>query len=273
MPRYPAAVDLIGTVPGSNFQRGPAAKIGFVVHVIEGSFSSAISEFQSPGSLLSAHFVVADTGVVWQLLDTGDDAYAQEAGNYPPTSYIAVEFEGTTATPMTTQQLVAAGKLLLWCAFTHSFPLVAVDHGAPGVTTHCHYASGVPDPAWGNHSCPGPLRLRQVPAIIELAKTPNPIPSPPPVPPPSTPVRYDNVNLQSSIVSVGLDGSGNGWHVLPAGFTITTVVAAVPRDNDPAEVGTYTPIPRWAISGDGKLVVEGGPPSGLFGFTVWAIAP
>ena len=200
-----------GPLPPTNYAPGGTPKIGVVIHVIEGSADSAMAEFHNVGAELSAHFVVAGPGdpyldgTILQLLDTDLCAYAQAAGNYPPTSYIAVEFSGTVATPMSAEQLLAAAKIVSWASLEHGFPIVGeVPHGTPGVTTHCN-PDGSPDPNWGDHPCPGPLRLAQIPLIVatanELAHPPKPTPPPQPPPP-------QEFNMITSTPS------GNGYWVL-----------------------------------------------------------
>ena len=174
MPRFPGSL-AVATPPSSNFSPTRTPKIGVVLHVIEGSAYSALAEFASPGTQLSAHFVVAGPGdpvadgTIWQVLDTDLVAYAQEAGNWAPTSYVAVETSGTTATPLSPAQVASVARIVAWTASLHGFPVVGeVPHGTPGVTTHCN-PDGSPDPAWGDHPCPGPLRLAQVSAIVAAA--------------------------------------------------------------------------------------------------------
>jgi hypothetical protein len=180
-----------GEIPTTNYSTGGLPKIGGVVHVIVGNATSAIDEFQTPGEELSAHFVVAGPldepaiadGTIFQLLDTDDCCYAQEAGNFPPTAYIAVEGSGTTTTAMSAAQCESYAQIFAWASKVHGFPLTGiVAHGKPGITTHCN-PNGTPDPNWGNHPCPGPIRLAQVPGIIARAiaiNTPTPVPPPPP---------------------------------------------------------------------------------------------
>ena len=184
---YPKAI-WKGPIPSSNYQASVSKKIGGVVHVIVGSANSAISEFSTPGEELSAHFVVSGAGdphpdgTIFQLIDTDYNAYAQEAGNYPPTAYIAVEFSGVPANPMTTGQVLSGAAIFAWASQLYGFPLYGpVAHGAPGITSHCN-PDGTPDPAWGDHTCPGPgPRLAQIPQIVYLAAISlNPTPSPVP---------------------------------------------------------------------------------------------
>lgn len=163
-------------IPSSNYSASSAPSIGAVVHVIVGSADSAIAEFQTPGSQLSAHFVVTGPGdpypdgTIFQMLDSTFCAYAQAAGNYPPTKYTAIETSGQPDVPMSAAQEAAVAAIVAWDANAQGYPLTGpVAHGQRGVTSHCN-PDGSPDPAWGNHSCPGGPRLAQIPAIIALAK-------------------------------------------------------------------------------------------------------
>jgi hypothetical protein len=170
-----AGAQYVGPIPSTNFTTAGTPKIGAVVHVIVGSAQSALSEFGRPGAELSAHFIVCGPGDAWpdghilQVLDTDLVAYAQEAGNWPPTSYFAIEFSGFTNMAMSAAQVSSGASILAWGAEEHGFGLTGpVPHGKHGVTTHCN-PNGTPDPAWGDHSCPGPIRLAQIPEMIAQA--------------------------------------------------------------------------------------------------------
>jgi hypothetical protein len=209
-----SAAEFVGPIPASNFAEDGTPKIGVVVHVIVGSAESALSEFRTAGEELSAHFIVAGPGDAWpdgtilQVLDTDLVAFAQEAGNWPPTAYIAIEFSVVPATPMSMAQVAAGAAICAWAAKTHGVPLVGpVAHGSPGVTTHC-FPNGQADPAWGNHSCPGVIRLRQVPAMVAQAIALNAPPAP--LPPPTNSPRGANM-LHTIPVETDIDG--NGWEL------------------------------------------------------------
>lgn len=167
--------EYVGPIPSTNYSTNGAPKIGTATHDVEGSASSALGEFRTSGVKLSAHFIVAGPNDAWpdghilQVLDTDLAAYAQAAGNYPPTSYIAIEFAGYTTTPMSAAQMASGARIDAWASGVHHFPLVGpVAHGQPGCTTHCN-PDGTPDPNWGNHPCPGPIRLAQVPQMVAMA--------------------------------------------------------------------------------------------------------
>lgn len=153
-------------MPVPNHAGGRPGYYGFAVHVQAGN-GSCYPEFDNPASQVSSHFWISQGGALQQYVDTGLMAWAEEAGNG---YYISCEFEGEPSEAMTAQQMATGGRLLAWCSQSDGFPLVAVDHGGHGVTTHCHYPSGEPDPAWGDHTCPGPgPRLAQIPALITAA--------------------------------------------------------------------------------------------------------
>jgi hypothetical protein len=176
--------EYVGPIPSSNYANNGGAKIGVAIHVIVGSAASALGEFKSPGACLSAHFIVCGPNDQWpdghklQVLDTWSDAYAQAAGNYPPTAYIAIEFAGTPDQPMSAAQIASGAEIIAWAAADKEFPIVGpVEHGTPGITPHCH-PSGQADPNWGNHSCPGLIRLGQMPAMIAAARGHKPVTPP-----------------------------------------------------------------------------------------------
>lgn len=244
-------------------QAGGAEKIGLVFHVIVGSEDSADGEFHQGAVHLSAHFGIVGPGddepegTIVQWVDTDDIAYAQTEGNWPPDAYLSCETAGDVTTPLSPLMLSAAARLAAWCATDKGFPLVAVDHGQPGVTTHCHYPSGAPDPAWGNHPCPGPLRVAQIPALLALIHPSPPVPLPPVV-------TYPEDKMKRTPLNVTLDPNGNGYADLLVPFA--TVVALLPNGADPAGTHAYSPTPRLSALAEGaatRVVAEGGPPNGI----------
>ena len=148
-------------------QSGPmAAHLGFVVHVQVGT-GSCYGEFNNPAAQASSHFWCAADGTLEQYVDTDFIAWAEMSGNG---SYISCETEGDVTTPLTGAQLKTLAHLYQWLHVVHGIAFQVCDHGGQGITTHCHYPSGDPDPAWGDHLCPGPLRLAQVPVILAMAR-------------------------------------------------------------------------------------------------------
>lgn len=158
--------------PIANNYGGPMGRIaGLVLHVQEGN-GSLYGWFNNPAAQVSAHFWCAKDGRLEQYLDPpGQEAWAQAAGN---PNYLSVECEGFATEAMTPAQLASVAALLDWAAAAFSFPVAGpVAHGSAGFTQHCNL-NGTPDPAWGNHPCPGPIRLGQEPAIVTLARAPQP---------------------------------------------------------------------------------------------------
>jgi hypothetical protein len=258
MALYPGAI-WRGPIPSSNFSTNPGRKIGIVNHVIVGSAGSAINEFRSPGAQLSAHFVIDFDGTIYQLLDTNFCCYAQEAGNYPPTAYVAIEYAGDPSTPMTNAQVLSGAAVTRWAALAHAFPIVGVvSHGTPGVAAHCN-PNGSADPNWGNHSCPGTIRLAQLPGLIWLAAQGSPTPTPTPTPVPS-PVSKWSLNMATSVptggqIAVRPDGgvfnyAGSRFYgSLPGlGATIKNIVGVAP---------TKTGNGYWLVGSDGAVYAFG----------------
>jgi hypothetical protein len=190
MPLMPGA-EYVGPIPSTNYANSGGTKIGTATHVIVGSAGSALGEFQSQGAELSSHFIIVGPGERWpdghilQVLDTDLCCYAQAAGNYAPTAYIAKEFAGDVGYPMSAAQLESSAQIDAWAATIYAFPLVGpVAHGQPGLIAHCN-PDGSADPNYGNHVCPGPIRLAQIPGVAARARQiagQGPGPSPTPVP-------------------------------------------------------------------------------------------
>lgn len=154
---------------------GPMAGVdGLVVHVAQGN-GSLFGWFDDPANQVSSHFWVSKTGVIEQYVDTDLEAWAQEAGN---ANYLSVETEGFVAEPFTGPQMSSLALVAKWASLTFGFPPQLVDHGGRGITTHAHWPSGVADPSWGGHPCPGPVRAGQLPQLVALI-TPPPVPKKP----------------------------------------------------------------------------------------------
>lgn len=146
---------------------GPvAAHLGLVVHVQVGS-GDCFGEFSNPNNQASSTWWIAQSGALVQYLDSNLTAWTEAAGN---PDYCSVETEGEPTEPLTTAQAGALALLIAWGHKVHGWPLVLVDHGGEGITTHAHYPSGDPDPAWGGHPCPGPIRSAQLPGIVTAAE-------------------------------------------------------------------------------------------------------
>lgn len=147
---------------------------GLVVHVQEGA-GDLHGWFDNPASGVSAHFWVSTAGQLVQYVPVGTVAWAQADGN---ANYVSVETEGFDQALLTPEQVATVGRLFAWLRATYpTIPADTCDHGGRGLTTHAHYPSGVPDPAWGGHPCPGNLRSSQLPDILAAAAGPTPAPN------------------------------------------------------------------------------------------------
>lgn len=145
-----------------------SAHLGLVLHVQQGT-GSLWGYFNNPASQVSSHFWCSQSGVLEQYVDTNVTAWAEAAGN---ASYLSVETEGMDTEPLTAAQIATVARLLTWSAAQYGFPITGpVAHGQKGFTSHCN-PNGTPDPAWGNHPCPGPIRLAQMDAILNAAASP-----------------------------------------------------------------------------------------------------
>jgi hypothetical protein len=164
-----------------------AAHLGLVVHVQVGD-NSTFGQDNDARSEVSNTFWCGRDGTLEQMVDTDLMAWTEEAGNG---FYSSVETEGFPTEPLTIQQVTTLAGLYAWGHRVHGWPLRTCDHGEAGLTTHAHYPSGDPDPSWGGHPCPGPLRSAQLPRIVAAAARlvdaagRLPIPSPTPTPTPA----------------------------------------------------------------------------------------
>lgn len=190
---------------------GPVA--GLVVHVQQGN-GSPFGWFNDPASQASSHFWISAAGHLEQYVDTSSAAWAEMAGN---SRYLSVECEGFDTEPMTVFQVLALAMLIRWCHAVHNVNLALVDHGGLGVTTHAHYPSGAPDPAWGGHPCPGLIRTAQLSSVLGLA------------------INGPTVYLKGQTMESLLDSQGR-----------LTIIGAA-RDNGNLLVFTETAPGTWAV--------------------------
>jgi hypothetical protein len=149
-----------------NHGGGMLANMGLVVHVQVGN-GSLYGWFNNPSSEVSAHFWVGQGGELEQYIPIGTEAWAEMAGNE---YYISIETEGVPTDPLTDDQVNTLARLIVWGYREFGWHLDLVDHGGWGITTHAHYPSGLADPAWGGHLCPGTIRSEQLPRVLTTAK-------------------------------------------------------------------------------------------------------
>jgi N-acetyl-anhydromuramyl-L-alanine amidase AmpD len=126
-----------------------------IIHDTEGSYGSAIQEFQNPAAQASAHYVVSDLGQITQMVAEHDIAW--HAGNWDyNTRAIGIEHEGFAWTPgwYTTAMYNASAQLAA---------SICSRWGVPMDRQHVIGHSEVPDPnnpglfgGAGQHTDPGP---------------------------------------------------------------------------------------------------------------------
>lgn len=94
-----------------------------VIHVTEGSATGAVSWFKNSSSNVSAHYVVAHSGTIYQCV--ADSNIAWHAGNWTYNVHsIGIEHEGFTAqNTWTDAQYRASAALTRWICLTYGVPM------------------------------------------------------------------------------------------------------------------------------------------------------
>ncbi len=113
-----------------------------VVHVVQGSVSSAINTFQNPDSRVSAHYIVGDEGRVVQCVRHEDIAW--HAGNWSYNEHsIGIEHGGWAdeRDTWTDAKIRASAKLAAYCCRRHKIrvdPQHIIKHkNVPGTDHYC----------------------------------------------------------------------------------------------------------------------------------------
>ncbi len=113
-----------------------------VVHVVQGSVSSAVNTFQNPANEVSAHYIVGDEGRVVQCVRHEDIAYHAGNWNYNKHS-IGIEHGGyaDNRKTWTKAKIKASAKLAAYCCRRHKIKVDRqhiVGHvEVPGSTHYC----------------------------------------------------------------------------------------------------------------------------------------
>ncbi len=126
-----------------------------VIHDIEGSYGSAIQEFQNGATQASAHYVVSDQGQMAQMVNEHDIAW--HAGNWDYNTHaIGIEHEGFAYTP-------GFYTPTMYQASAHIIASICSRWGVPMDRSHVIGHAEVPDPnhpgqfgGAGHHTDPGP---------------------------------------------------------------------------------------------------------------------
>ena len=113
-----------------------------VVHVVQGSVSSAINTFQNPNSIVSAHYIVGDEGRVAQCVRHEDIAY--HAGNWSYNKHsIGIEHGGWAdkRATWTDAKIRSSAKLAAYCCRRHKIRVDRqhiIEHNrVPGTDHYC----------------------------------------------------------------------------------------------------------------------------------------
>ena len=156
-PDYPLATwvpaDLANYSYGNRPHDHPIDMI--VIHDTEGSYASAIAEFQDPTFGASAHYVVSDLGDITQMVQEHDIAW--HAGNWDyNTRAIGIEHEGYAWTP-------GYYTTAMYQASAHLAASICSRWGVPMDRAHVIGHNEVPDPndptlfgGEDHHTDPGP---------------------------------------------------------------------------------------------------------------------
>lgn len=167
------------SIPASNYSTLSSTRKAIVLHIIEGSVSSALYEFKRNGAQKSAHFIVSKAGLIWQCVSIDDSAYANGLswsvdhqcwidpqghllkapnptpawqGLTPPVNpnltTISIEREGHYQDIPTAAQNAAVVKIMQWCAAQYA--TLAPYAYMRSLIGHCHISPV------SKANCPGP---------------------------------------------------------------------------------------------------------------------
>jgi len=88
---------------------------------------------------------------------------------------------------------------------------------------------------------------------------------------PVEPKSYRNFTLSQSVVTVQLDGNGNGWVDSPTSPD-SLIISVLPTTAYPPQEKGYVNVPRFSgVSPNNALVFVGGVPHGKFDMFVWYV--
>lgn len=139
---------------------------GVVCHIAEGYFDGTIAWQKNKSAKTSSHFIINKDGETVQMVDTADAAWTQRDGN---STWLSIEFVGFAGQQLTTQQIQAAAKVLLWVHRT--FPDVPLQlASSPSGRGLGHHSMGYEnDVNWGHQFCPGEPIKKQKAGIVSMA--------------------------------------------------------------------------------------------------------
>lgn len=162
MARYPSA----SWHPSPNHGGAMRSHRFALIHGTYGSWPGCTSWLSNPKAGASAHFVVAKSGHVDQLVDTDTQAWHAIAAN--PVA-VGIEFETVHGEALTDAQVSAGAALLAWLHRVHGIPLVVCDDPVAGSGVAYHGLGAAHGLHWGHPACPGAAILAQRPAMVAAA--------------------------------------------------------------------------------------------------------
>lgn len=195
--------------PCVNGNYGSGGMMGTVMHTMVGDLPGTIAVFNNSNYQASAHFGIAQDGLIHQFGPVGKGwcAWAQVAGN---DSWYSIEHAdgGNPDTPLTAAQITASAQLVECLSAFAGFPLQISD--SPSVKGYgAHFMGGA---GWGGHTCPDlpPKHVRSAQRAVilsEAAAIRNP-PAAPPAQPSKGTTDMIIVQVDKTDVPAGTDWPG-----------------------------------------------------------------
>ena len=143
-PEKKSFLEKIPFIPSPNFVKKENRNIDrIIIHITQGSFTSAVGWFKMKSSKVSAHFLVSRAGGVVQMVKLKDVAWHAQPWN---TRSIGIEHEGFykyhgRTTEFTQKQYETSAKLVRELAKKYNIPLdrkhIIGHREVPGVTKTC----------------------------------------------------------------------------------------------------------------------------------------
>lgn len=141
---------------------------GIVLHCNAAESEDLHNFFQdsSGATGVSSHFQVDKAGVIWQYIDTSQQAWCQGDGN---ADYLSIESEGEADELATPEQVASIARILRWANVTHNVTLQLAERpGDRGFGWH-GMGAAAGDPNWGHPACPG-VRKNQRTEMLTAAQ-------------------------------------------------------------------------------------------------------
>ena len=168
-----------------NYTKGMWSKYptweGIVLHVTASEASSQYGWFNNPNSGASSHFHLAYDGTLEQYVSLNDRSHAQKHGS---DRLISIETQGIGSGKWTDKQMAALTELCAFLSKHYGFPLTQMKDSKVSSKGIGYHALGVAKD-WAQYNtgksqtggelwssapgkiCPGPNRIKQIPAIVK----------------------------------------------------------------------------------------------------------